>query len=172
MGDAEIAEAHGVGGRHRLMRPHAGMLARKDVHDHVRRQPHPLAAGHRQKLRVGNALRLHDANRLVGSDDDGARTPRDALGSVEMVEVRVADDDPVRPIDLVDGQADRRRARHAIDVRVEKDDALADHQAKGRAAEPVEDGVHPQMLPSCARSLRDANRMQCSSPTSSIPPAA
>jgi hypothetical protein len=44
-----------------------------------------------------DALFGHDADTLGQADDGCTRPMRDAFGAPEVVEVRVVDDDPVRP---------------------------------------------------------------------------
>src|SRR5262249_31043386 len=75
---------------------------------------------------------------LVAPDEPGARVPHDPLGAPQMVEVRVADDDPVAGVHGVGRQPRAGRARNAIDVRVEEHRQARGAQAKGRAAVPIE----------------------------------
>ena len=67
---------------------------------------------------------------------------RDALGAPQVVEVRVADEHVVGAPHVGDGDADRRRRGHAVDVGVEEDRQIADDEAEGRDAEPVEGHAH------------------------------
>ena len=136
--DTEIANAD-LGRRPELpSRPYAGVLTGEDVNGDVVREPHLLSPRHGHELLQRNALRFHHAHRLVGADDGGARLQRNPLRAVEVVEVRVAHNDPIRTVDLRDRDSDGRRGRHAIDVGVEEHHQATDLQAKGRAAQPVE----------------------------------
>src|SRR5437763_6857637 len=100
--DTEVTDADRRRIRHRAMRPDARVLTREHLHGDVRREPNRLAAGDRHQLRVGNSLRLHDAYALVGADDRRPRPPGDPFGAEEVVEMGMADDDPIRAVDLVD----------------------------------------------------------------------
>ena len=122
------------------VRPHARVQRREHRHEDVVGEAHPLAARHRHELRLGHALRRHHAHGLVGADDGGTGLLRDALRAPQVVEVRVADEDPVGAVDVVGRDARAGGARHAVDVGVEEHDELADGQPERRAAVPVERG--------------------------------
>src|SRR5262249_41523850 len=141
-GDAEIADADLVGGGELRSGPHTGVLAREDAHHDVFGEAHALAARHRHELSQGNARRLHHAQRLVGAEDARAGPARDPLGAEEVVEMRVPDHDPVRPLDLVDPDPHRRGRRDAGGGGVEAEDEAPEREPEGRAAEPVERGSH------------------------------
>ena len=113
------------------------------VSDDVVREPHGFAAGDGEQLVLGNALFGHQPDRLVRADDRRAGPPRDPLGAPQVVEVGVADQDPVGPVDVVGGESRARRAGRAIDVRIEEHDEIADRQPESRAAVPVERRGHP-----------------------------
>ena len=74
-------------------------------------------------LRGFSRPNLHLA--VVESDNSAERRNlmlgalRDALGAVDVVEVGMADQDPVRACDVVDADADLRGLRHAIQIGVE-----------------------------------------------------
>ena len=97
-----------------------------------------LAARDADHLVDGNARLLHHADRLVAADDARAGVGRDALGAVEVVEVRVADDDPVALVDVVGGEPGAGRVGGPVDVRVEEDRQAGRAQPERRAAVPVE----------------------------------
>ena len=135
---AEVAEADLVGLVHPRVRPHAGVLRRVDgrVTSSESRTRSPPATG--MSWLIGTPCGLHDPDRLVRADDRRAGVARDPLRAPEVVEVRMADDDPVGAVDVVGGQAGARRVRDPVDVGVEEHDELADGQPERRAAVPVE----------------------------------
>ena len=148
--ESEVADADLVGVGHLRLRPHARVLARERGHRDVGREPDALTAGDGEQLLARDALLLHDPHGLVRTEDLRSGVPRDRLRAPEVVEVRVADDDPIGAIDATGREADRRRRWHAVHVRVEEDDEVVDRQTERRATEPVERRRHddqPLALP-------------------------
>ena len=89
--------------------------------EHVVAEVDPLAAGDADHPVDRHAGCLHHPHRLVAADQRGAGAGHDALGAVEVVEVGVADDDPVALVDVVGGQPGAGGVRRAVDVGVEED---------------------------------------------------
>jgi hypothetical protein len=144
---ADVAEADLVGGVHGGVGPHARVQRRVDGHRHLRREADPLPARHRHELLEGHAGGFHHAHRLVGADDRGAGAGGDALRAPQVVEVRVADHDPVGLVDVVRREARARCAGNAIDVGVEEDDEPGQRQPEGGAPVPVQAGSHAGTVP-------------------------
>ena len=96
------------------------MQARIDHDGHFRREANALPTADREQLRKLHALLFHDARRLRRTDDGGPSSPGDALGSPEVVEMGVADHDPVGPLDVIRSQAGACGPRDAIDVGVQE----------------------------------------------------
>jgi hypothetical protein len=140
--DAEVAQARLVG-RPGHRRPDARVEAREDAHPDVVGQGDRLAAGDGDELPLGDAvLVVQQAHGLVRPDDDRSGLPRDPLGTPEVVEMRVPDQDEVRALDLGRRHADGWCCRNPVDVGVEEDRRVADREAEGGDAEPVEDDAH------------------------------
>ena len=95
VGEAEIADADFVGVGHLRLRPHARVLARERGHRDIRRELDAFTARDGEQLLAGDALLPHDAHGLVRTEDLRAGVPGDRLRSPEVVEVRMADDNPV-----------------------------------------------------------------------------
>ena len=154
--EPEVAEAHDARLRHLRVRPHAGVQAREHRRDHAVGEADPLAALHRDQLLARHALVGHEADRLVGADDLGAGVAGDALRAPRVVEVRVADEDPVAPVHVAHLEARLRRVRHAVEIGIEEDDrlgsprlglrGLAERQPERRAPGPVERRLHRRTL--------------------------
>ena len=122
------------------------MLARQHRHRDVVGEADALAAGDADHPLERHAGGLHHAHRLVAADERGAGVGHDPLGAVEVVEVGVADDDPVALVDVVGGQPGARRALGAVDVGVEEDGQPAGAQPERRAPVPVQRG-HRRNVP-------------------------
>ena len=90
----------------------------------------------------GTPALAHHAAALGRADDLRAGVRRDDLRAGDVVEVRVPDQHEVRLRHVLRAQPDRRRARDAVHVGVEEEGSLADLQAEGRGAQPVEGGFH------------------------------
>ena len=119
------------------------MQARVDAHADAVAQVEGLAAGDRDQLLLRDAVDVvQQPYGLMRADHGGAGPRRNALGAPEVVEVRMADEHVVGARDVRSTHADGRCGRHAVHVRVEEDDALADGQAERRDAEPVERHAH------------------------------
>jgi hypothetical protein len=62
-----------------------------------------------------------------------------------VVEVRVADEHEICPLDLRDAQADRIEARHPVEVTVEEQVEPRSAGAEGSGTEPLDGpGAHPR----------------------------
>ena len=96
------------------------MQARIDHDGHFRREANALPTADREQLRKLHALLFHDAHRLMRTDDGSPGSLRDALGSPEVVEMGVADHDPVGAINVIRSQAGACGPRDAIDVGVQE----------------------------------------------------
>ena len=178
VGEAEVADADLVGVGHLRLRPHARVLTRERGHRDVGPEPDALTAGDGEQLLVRDALLLHDPHGLVRAEDLRSGVPGDRLRSPEVIEVRMADDDPVGAIDVTGREADRRRRGHAVHVRVQENDEVVDRETERRATQPVERRRHddqplagplrstvparsPVGSPRMNRSLRPAENRSC-----------
>jgi hypothetical protein len=88
-----------------------------------------FAAGHGQKLVLGNAREAKEVDGFVVCDDDGAGLDSGAVGAGEVVEVRVRDEDVVYGGHVADGQVLGQYGR-AVEPGVEEDCA-AGTEAEG-----------------------------------------
>ena len=64
--------------------------------------------------------------------------PSDPLRAPQVIEVRMADQDPIGGSDVVGPEPGAGRARDPVDVRVEHDDDLVEREPERRAAQPVQ----------------------------------
>src|SRR6185295_20279889 len=100
--------------------PHAAVLAGQHGHGDVVGEPDPLAAGHADHPLGWHTGGLHHAHRLVAADQGGAGAGDDPLGTPQVVEVGVADHDPVALVYVVGGEPRARRVGRPVDVGVEE----------------------------------------------------
>ncbi len=68
--------------------------------------------------------------------------PGDTLGAPQVIEMRMADDDEVAPVNVVGDQASACRPFGPVDVGVEKYDEIANGEAERSTAVPVKDRPH------------------------------
>ena len=139
-GDTQIPDADFPGVGHLRVTPDAGMLAGVDGDPDALAKVNGLTAGHADHLVQRDARFFHDPNRLVTSDDPGPGILGDPFGPVEMVEMRMPDDDPVGLIDVVGTQPCPLGAFGPINVGIEKNGEPRRLEAKGRTAIPIENG--------------------------------
>ena len=78
----------------------------------------------------------------MAADDGGSGLHGDALYAPHVVEVRVAHEHGIGSLDVDRRKTDSRRARHSIDVAVEKDHDIADGEPKRGHPQPVERHRH------------------------------
>ena len=90
----------------------------------------------------GTPLLFHDAHRLVRADDGSPGSLRDAFGSPEVVEMGVADHDPVGPLNVICSQAGADSPRDAIDIRIQEQHQRSDREPEGGATVPVKPCCH------------------------------
>src|SRR5690349_20720214 len=103
------------------MGPDAGVLAREHGNHDAVAEIDALASGDTDHPLERDTTGLEDADRLVAADDAAVGVGGDRLGTVEVVEVRVADDDPVTAVDVRGADAGPGGAGDAVDVGVEHD---------------------------------------------------
>src|SRR5439155_6387469 len=101
VGHAEVAEADRVGSVPPLARPYAGVQTGIDVNSNVVGKANLLPSGHWHQLAAGHTLGLHDTYRLIGADQRRPSGTCDAFGSVQMIKMRVPNNDPIGPVHLV-----------------------------------------------------------------------
>jgi hypothetical protein len=116
-GEAEVPDAYLVGGRHLAMAPNTGVLARIDRDLHAVPEVDGLAARDADHLLERHPGLFHDPDGLVAADDLRARVGSDPLRTVEVVEVRVPDDDPVALFDEAGGVQAERCATVPVECR-------------------------------------------------------
>jgi hypothetical protein len=136
--DAEITEAHLVGATHLRVRPHAAVLARVHGDGDAVAEVDRLTAGDADHALGRHAGLLHQPHALVAGHEPGIGVGQDPLRAVEVVEVGVADHDPVALVDVAGGEAGAGCARHAVDVGVAEDGETCRAQSERGAAVPVE----------------------------------
>ncbi|MGZ4728567.1 MAG: hypothetical protein ACXWB2_12670 [Acidimicrobiales bacterium] len=141
-GEPEVAQADLAGLGHLGLRPDARVLARVHRDEQAVTEVDPLAAGHADHAVDGHTRLLHDPHGLVAADQPGAGAGGDALGAVQVVEVRVADHDPVALVDVGRRQPGPGGDGRPIDVGVEEHGQAVRPQPERRAAVPVERGAH------------------------------
>src|SRR6266446_3057088 len=140
---SHVTEAYLVGVVHSPFGgPHAGMQARVNGDSHIRREPNAFTPIDCHELCKRHPFLLHDAHRLVGADDGGTSTLRDAFRSPEVVEVGVSNHDPVSPVDVVSSQTRAGSRGNAVDVGVKEDYQLIYHEPESGTAVPVKPRRH------------------------------
>jgi hypothetical protein len=140
--DAQLTQADGVGGLHALVGPHAAVQARVHRDPHVVAEVDGLPAGDAHHPLGRHPRLLEHPDRLVAPDEGGRRVGQDRLGAEEVVEVRVADHDPVAGIDVGGRPAGAGGDGGPVDVRVEEDRQPCGPQPERRAAVPVQRRAH------------------------------
>ena len=119
--DPEVAEAHLVRLVHLGMAPDARVQAGVHLHADPVTEFDRLATGNADHLVERHPGLFHDPYRLVAADDGGPGLGGDAFRSVQMIEVGVTDQDPIRLLDVVGPQARPGGAVCSVDVGIEKD---------------------------------------------------
>ena len=76
------------------------------------------------------------------TDDGGSGSLRNALGSPEVVEVGVADHDPVGAINVLRSQAGASSPSDAIDIGIQEQHQRTDREPEGGATVPVKPCCH------------------------------
>jgi hypothetical protein len=97
-----------------------------------------FAAGDGEELFRGHAVLRHDPHGLIGAEHGRAGVASNRVGTPQVIEVRVADDDPVGTVDVCGRETHRRRRWDAVHVRVEEHHEVAECEAERRASQPVE----------------------------------
>jgi len=140
---SQVAQADLVGLDHSpLWRPHTGMQARIDCDGDLRGETNALPTADWEQLCQRYPFLFHDAHRLVRTDDRGPGPLGDALGSPKVVEVGVADHDPVGPLDVIRSQAGARSRRDAINIGIQEYHQPSDREPEGGATVPVKPRCH------------------------------
>src|SRR5258708_31450244 len=81
------------------------------------------------------------------TDDGSPGSLRDAFGSPEVVEMGVADHDPVGALNVIRSQAGARSSRDAIDIGIQEQHQRSDGEPEGGATVPVKYRCHPLSPP-------------------------
>ena len=119
-GNAEISDAYGVWRVHFPMAPDAGVLARVDRDPDAAAEINRFPAGYANHLLQGDTGLFHHANRFIAPDDLGPGSGCNSLRAVEMIEMRMPDDDPIALVHVPGLQARPGRSLHPINVGIQE----------------------------------------------------